>query len=102
MVIEWLTFEMAPANRQAFIEVDTEIWTAALRRYSGFISKEVWLDPTLDKTVTLVIRWSTREAWKAISESDLAEISERFDQAIGFTYQMIESREFQIRRFPAS
>lgn len=99
MVVEWLTFEMAPEDRQCFIEKDTEIWTAALRQYPGFVSKEIWLDPALANRVTGVIRWSTRAAWKAIPADELEAVSQQFDQALGFDYAMVESREFQVRRF---
>lgn len=101
MVIEWLTFEMAPEDRQRFIEKDTEIWTTALQQYPGFVSKEIWIDPALSNRVIEVIRWSTREAWKAISEEELETVSQQFDQALGFDYAMVESREFQVRRFSA-
>lgn len=99
MVIEWLTFEMAPEHRQQFIEKDTEIWTAALRQYDGFVSKEIWIDPAIANRVVEVIRWSTREAWKAIPEDELAAVDQAFDQSLGFDYDMVESREFQVRRF---
>lgn len=102
MVIEWLTFQVAPDKREQFIHWDTEIWTKALRQYSGFVGKEVWIPPAKSNQVTMVIRWSTREQWKSIPEADLEAVSEQFDQALGFDYEMIESSEFQVRKFPAS
>lgn len=101
MVIEWLTFEMAPENRSAFIERDTEIWTAALSRYPGYVSKEVWIAPDADNRVTMVIRWASREQWKAIPEAVLTQVTDRFDRAVGFDYSMVESKEYQVRRFPS-
>ncbi|HEY9736639.1 MAG TPA: TIGR03792 family protein [Trichocoleus sp.] len=99
MVIEWLKFRMAPENREKYIEIDNQIWTAALRRYPGFISKEVWLDPNDLEAVIYVIRWSTREQWKAIPEDELDQVTAEFDAALGFEYEMAESSEFQVRRF---
>lgn len=100
MVIEWLMFRMAPGNRERFIDKDTEIWTAALSQYSGFVGKEIWIDPDRADQVVTVIRWSTREAWKAIPTDEIDPVAQQFDQALGFDYEMLESREFQVRRFP--
>ncbi|MBD0268818.1 MAG: TIGR03792 family protein [Cyanobacteria bacterium Co-bin8] len=100
MVIEWLKFCMSPESRERYIELDTEIWTAALSQYPGFVSKEVWIDPDDAGSLIFVIRWATREQWKAIPEADLTQITERFDAAFGLSYEMVESTEFQVRRFP--
>lgn len=99
MVIEWLRFTLAPENREVFIQLDTEIWTPFLQQAAGFVSKETWLDPLDDTAVIFVIRWASREQWKAISEAALVEVTQRFDTALGFPYEMSESTEFQVRRF---
>jgi uncharacterized protein (TIGR03792 family) len=100
MVIEWLKVRTAPENRERYIELDTEIWTAALAQYPGFVSKEVWIDPADAGAVIFLIRWASREQWKAIPEADLAAVTDRFDAAFGQPYDMVESAEFQVRRFP--
>ncbi|MEM8603699.1 MAG: TIGR03792 family protein [Cyanobacteria bacterium P01_F01_bin.86] len=100
MVIEWLQFRVPAEHRERFVRVDDEIWTAALQTYPGFIGKETWISPNDDEVVIFVIRWQTREEWKAIPEEDLAAIEARFDEALEFVYTMEVSREFQVRRFP--
>ncbi|HEY9878977.1 MAG TPA: TIGR03792 family protein [Leptolyngbyaceae cyanobacterium] len=102
MVIEWLKFRMAPENRERYVQLDTEIWTTALQNYPGFVSKEVWIDPEDTEVVICVIRWRSREQWKSISEAELAEVTRTFDEALGFSYDMVESKEFQVRRFPVT
>lgn len=102
MVIEWLTFAVDPDSRETFIRLDNEIWTAALSQYPGFISKEVWISPDLLDQVVLVIRWQTREQWKAISPADLEAIERQFDEAADFSHRMIDSREYQVRRYPSA
>ncbi|MBX2866197.1 MAG: TIGR03792 family protein [Leptolyngbyaceae cyanobacterium MAG.088] len=99
MVIEWLKFRLDPSQRDRYLALDDEIWTSALATYPGFLDKTTWLDPDHDDEVIFVISWATREQWKAIPEPDLEEINQRFDQALGFDYEMIESREFIV---PAS
>ena len=100
MIIEWLKFRVPADERERFVQVDDEIWTAALRTYPGFIAKETWISPSDGEAVIFVIRWRTREEWKAIPVEDLAEIEARFDSSLEFEYTMEESREFQMRRFP--
>jgi uncharacterized protein (TIGR03792 family) len=102
MVIEWLTFAVAPGHRETFIRIDYDIWTAALSQYPGFISKEVWISPDLADQVVCMIRWQTREQWKAIPQAELDRIEQQFDTAFGHTYRIIDAREYQVRRYPSA
>jgi uncharacterized protein (TIGR03792 family) len=102
MVIEWLTFEVDPENREKFIQIDEEIWTAVLSQYPGFIAKEVWISPENLGQVVFVVHWQTREQWKSIPQEDLEAVGQRFDAAVKFDYAMVDSREYQVRRFPQS
>ena len=101
MVIEWLKIKLAPGLREKYVQKDEEIWTALLVQYPGFLGKEVWIDPKESNEVILVIRWIDRAAWKAVPVEALEETEKRFAQEMGEgTYQMIEEREFQVRKFP--
>ncbi|MGG6237411.1 TIGR03792 family protein [Nodosilinea sp. AN01ver1] len=102
MVIEWLTFAVAPENRENFIRLDNDIWTAALSQYPGFISKEVWISPDLHDQVVFMVRWQTREQWKSIPQEELDAVEQQFDEAVEFDYRMIDAREYQVRRYPAT
>ncbi|MEM1309774.1 MAG: TIGR03792 family protein [Cyanobacteria bacterium P01_C01_bin.70] len=102
MVIEWLKIRMSADQRERYIRLDNEIWTAGLRRYPGFISKETWIAPDDPEVVIFVIRWETREQWFSIPEDELTAISNRFDEAFGFEHTMEESKEYQVRRFPVT
>lgn len=94
MVIEWLKFRVDAAQRDRYLAIDDEIWTAALATYPGFVDKTTWLDPDRDDEVIFVIAWATREQWKAIPEEELEQINQRFDTALGLDYEMLESKEF--------
>ncbi|MBE9208965.1 TIGR03792 family protein [Nostoc sp. LEGE 06077] len=100
VVIELLKFHIDPNLRESFIQQDAEIWTAALAKYPGFLSKEVWINSHKPSEVTFIIRWETQEQWKAISEADLVAIDSKFNQALGDIYQLIESAEYQVRKYP--
>jgi uncharacterized protein (TIGR03792 family) len=51
--------------------------------------------------VIMLIRWQTRDQWKSIPQQDLDTIEKQFAQKMqGKKYQMLESLEYQVRKFP--
>jgi hypothetical protein len=50
----------------------------------------------------LIIHWETREHWHAIPKVDLEAIALKFDTAMGKSYPIVESAEYQVRKFPHS
>jgi uncharacterized protein (TIGR03792 family) len=105
MVIEWLKFRVDSAGREKFIQQDEIVWTAALSTYPGYLGKEVWIEPKTADKVIFIIRWQTREQWKSISVKDLVKIERKFSDVMAemkIKYKMIESKEYQIRKFPSN
>jgi uncharacterized protein (TIGR03792 family) len=103
VVIEWLKFQVASESREKFIQKDEEIWTATLAKYPGFLGKEVWINPSVSEQIVLVVRWQTRQDWAAVPQKVLEETEQQFVRAMGEDkYQMIETGEYQVRKFPAS
>jgi len=100
VVIELLKFQVDPNQRENFIQKDAEIWTTALAKYPGFLGKEVWINPNNPTELTLIIRWQTRDQWKAIPQVDLEAIEQKFAQVLGDIYQLVEVSEYQVRKFP--
>lgn len=98
MVIEWLKVNVAPELREQYLQKDDEIWTSALSRYPGFLSKEVWISPDDLAELVLVIRWETFEQWKAIPAEDLQRIDAEFIAAMGDTNRIVASSRYQVRR----
>lgn len=105
MVIEWLKFKVDSDSREQFIQEDEKIWTTALATYPGFLGKEVWIEPNSTSEVIFVVHWQTRQQWKSIPVEDLIKIEEKFSgvmRKMQIKYKMIESKEYQIRKFPAN
>ncbi len=101
MVIEWLKFKVSPQSRDIFIQLDNQIWTPVLTQFPGFLGKEVWISPDIPEEITLVIRWESYQQWKTIPQDILEETEEKFAQQMkDHSYQMIEGKEYQIRKFP--
>lgn len=95
MVIEFLKIEVSPEDREEYLQLDEKIWTKALAKFPGFLSKEVWHNPNKPSEVILIIRWASREDWKSISAQLLAEIEAQFALATGsIHHQIVESGEY--------
>ncbi|MEB3293355.1 MAG: TIGR03792 family protein [Synechococcales bacterium] len=97
MVIEWLVIEVPIAQQVRFLQVDEAIWTRFLRTCSGFVRKEVWIDPTQPTQVIFVIHWHSRLLWKAIAPEQLGAIDRQFVATMGQVYPIIAAREFEIQ-----
>lgn len=101
MVIEWLKFKVSSSLREQFIQTDHEIWTATLAKFPGFLGKEVWIAPHSPEEIIFVIHWQTRQQWKDVPQSVLEMTEKKFAQRLGEgSYEMIETGEYQVRKFP--
>lgn len=90
MVVEWLTFEVAPEERDAWLVAEEHNWSRFLETQPGFIGKEMWVEDGNTKRVHAVIRWESMDAWNAVSPDDIAAV----DAAMGQ-----HSREPTMRAF---
>ena len=75
MVIEFLTFRVAPADLPAWLDLDERHWTRFLERQDGFVRKEVWRSVDDESTVHAVIWWASQEQWRAIPQPVLDEVT---------------------------
>ncbi|NJR67131.1 MAG: TIGR03792 family protein [Leptolyngbyaceae cyanobacterium CRU_2_3] len=98
MVIEWLKIRVDSEKREEYVKQDAEIWTAALSKYPGFLSKEVWISPENLSEVVLVIHWESFEKWHAIPLEELERIEAKFAQVMGTSYELIEATGYQLRK----
>jgi uncharacterized protein (TIGR03792 family) len=100
MVIEWLEFQVKPEAREKFIQKDQEIWTKFLAKQPGFLGKELWINPTIEEQLIIVVHWQTKEQWKAVPQNLLDDTEAKFSLAMGTdNYQLTKVKEFQVRKF---
>jgi uncharacterized protein (TIGR03792 family) len=78
-VIEYLKVKVPEAARQAWLEAEQGSWEPWLAHQEGFLGRDLLWDPEAEEG-TLLIRWSSREAWKAISEQEVEAVQQRFEQ----------------------
>ena len=78
-VIEHLRISVPSHGREAWLEAERGSWEPWLAQQSGFLGRDLLWDPETEEG-TLLIRWSSRKAWKAIPSEQVAEVQNRFEQ----------------------
>ena len=78
-VIEHLRLSVPEQGREAWLEAERGSWEPWLAQQLGFLGRHLLWDPAPEEG-TLLIRWSSRQAWKAIPSEQVAEVQDRFEQ----------------------
>lgn len=94
MVIEFLTFDVDPDERDQWLAVEERCWSRYLEGCPGFAGKEMWVDDDDPGRVHAVIRWESREAWDAVPRADV----EAVDEAMGAWHREASMRAFRVVR----
>ena len=101
-MIEWLKFKVPEQLRETFIQKEAEIWTPVVANSPGFVSKEIWINPSETTELIITIRWSDRHLQAGIP-SDVVERTEaEFYRQMDGNYQLVESGEYQVRKVARS
>ena len=80
MVVEMLTFEVAPSERDAWLSVEEQVWSRFLEAQPGFVRKEMWVSSDNPVSVHAVIWWESLEQWKAITPAQVADVDARMGE----------------------
>ena len=94
MVIEFLTFEVDPAERDQWLAEEERHWSRFLETRPGYAGKEMWVEEGVPGRVHAVIRWESREAWDAVPRADV----EAVDAAVGEWCREATMRAFRVVR----
>ena len=78
-VIEHLRISVPAQGREAWLEAERGSWEPWLAQQSGFLGRDLLWDPETEEG-TLLIRWSSRQDWKAIPSEQVAVVQNRFEQ----------------------
>ena len=76
------------------MQLDQAIWTPVLAACDGFRGKEVWWNS--DGEIVMIMRWATREQWKAIPGDILGETDRTFVEALGYKVPFLEEGEYSV------
>jgi uncharacterized protein (TIGR03792 family) len=74
VVIELLTFNIEPHDREEWLTVEERVWSRFLEQQPGFIRKEMWISYDDDTEIHAVIWWETMAQWRAISPETVARV----------------------------
>lgn len=77
-VIEHLRVRVQADAQAAWLHAEAHSWDPWLRRQSGYLGRELRWDADREEGV-LLIRWASREQWKAIPEAEVEAIQAEFE-----------------------
>ena len=77
-VVELLRLQVPVSERQVWLDAEARTWQPWLEQQQGFLSRDLYWDAALEQGV-LLIRWASREQWKAISPEEVERVQRQFD-----------------------
>ena len=77
-VVEHLRIKVPSEARSVWREAEERSWEPWLAQQDGFLGRDLLWDPETEEG-TLLIRWASREQWKAIPLAEVARVQERFE-----------------------
>jgi uncharacterized protein (TIGR03792 family) len=78
-VVEHLRVKVPAEARQAWLEAERVSWEPWLAEQEGYLGRDLLWDAEREEG-TLLIRWASREQWKAIPPAEVEAVQERFEQ----------------------
>ena len=78
-VVEHLRVKVPAEARAAWLEAERGSWEPWLQQQQGFVGRDLLWDPEREEG-TLLIRWASREQWKAIPVEEVEAVQERFER----------------------
>ena len=77
-VIEHLRVRVQADAQAAWLHAEAHSWDPWLRRQSGYLGRDLRWDAVREEGV-LLIRWASRELWKAIPEAEVEAVQAEFE-----------------------
>ncbi len=79
VVVEHLRIKVHAEGRQAWLQAEQGSWEPWLAQQDGFVGRDLLWDAEREEG-TLLIRWASRDQWKAIPEQEVAMVQARFEE----------------------
>ena len=77
-VVEHLRLQVPRESRDQWMAAERGSWEPWLKQQPGFLGRDLFWDPATEEG-TLLIRWSSRQAWKSIPMAEVETVQERFE-----------------------
>ncbi|MGC6481965.1 MAG: TIGR03792 family protein [Synechococcus sp.] len=78
-VVEHLRIKVPAEARRVWHDAEQGSWEPWLAQQDGFLGRELLWDPETEEGI-LLIRWASRQQWKAIPAAEVAQVQEHFEQ----------------------
>jgi uncharacterized protein (TIGR03792 family) len=78
-VVEHLRVKVPAEAREAWLQAERGSWEPWLEQQPGYLGRDLLWDGEREEG-TLLIRWASREQWKAIPEQEVEAVQQRFEQ----------------------
>ena len=79
VIVEHLRIKVPADGRAAWLQAEQGSWEPWLEKQDGYLGRDLLWDSEREEG-TLLIRWASREQWKAIPEAEVEAVQERFEQ----------------------
>jgi uncharacterized protein (TIGR03792 family) len=79
VVVEHLRVKVPADAVDAWLEAEQGSWEPWLAAQPGFLDRQLLWDAEQEEG-TLLIHWRSRDQWKAISEEEIEQVQERFEE----------------------
>ena len=79
VVVEHLRIKVPADGRAAWLQAEQGSWEPWLEQQDGYLGRDLLWDSEREEG-TLLIRWASREQWKAIPDAEVEAVQERFGQ----------------------
>ena len=109
-VIEQLRLAVPASHRELWLQAEASSWQPWLEQQSGFEGRQLFWDPQREEGL-LLIRWSSREQWKAIPAAEVERVQQVFeaqvnqalkrDPAAEPLFPLLAEGELQVQELPS-
>jgi len=80
-VIEQLRLRVPEPHRELWLQAEASSWQPWLEQQQGFLERDLFWDPQREEGL-LLIRWTSREQWKAIPQAEVLRVQARFEAEV--------------------
>ncbi len=77
ITVEMLRLAVPAALRDVWFNAETEVWKPWLEQQPAYLGRDLHWDPQQEQAQVL-IRWRSRQEWKAITDEEVATVQARF------------------------
>ncbi len=78
-VVEHIRVKVPEKTKEAWLNAEKQSWGTWLMDQKGFLGRQLFWDKTHEEA-TILISWTSRKAWKDISQKEIEEVQYRFEK----------------------